>query len=224
MSTGYITFLVLALLPFPAALDDASKDILLGIDFGSEWIKLVIVSQGSRVETVLNENSKRKTLSAILLPDPGNDIPRIFGEAAVSRPHKSLLYVRELLGMSHSRKGTYGPHHYQSSITADERRGACIIRRDGTSYSPEILNAMLLVYAKVRAEEHTGKNVTKCVITVPPYFNSLQRLALLSAARIAGVFTSFRLSFVHDLLRLKCRVHRFVASQRWGSGGNQVRP
>jgi molecular chaperone DnaK (HSP70) len=182
----WISFLVLTSLPYPAVLEDVSKDVLLGIDFGSEWIKLVVVSQGSRVDTVLNENSKRKTLCAILFPEPGSRVPRIFGEGAISRPHKSISYFRELLGMSYSRKGVYGPHIFSHSIVANERRGTCEFSRDAALYSPEILNAMLMVYAKARAEEHTGKNVSKCVVTVPPYFNSLQRMALLSAARVAG--------------------------------------
>ena len=182
-----ISFLILVSLPYPAVPDDFGKEALLGIDFGSEWIKLAVISHGSKLEIVLNENSKRKSLSAILFPESGTNNLRHFGEAAIVRPHKTLLYLRELLGMSYSRNNMYGPHYYPSSTVADDRRGTCLIRRDENSYSPEILNAMLMMYAKARAEDYTGKNISKCVITVPPYFTSVQRLAIFSASRIAGV-------------------------------------
>jgi molecular chaperone DnaK (HSP70) len=171
---------------FPASPHDNNQDALLGIDFGSEWIKLAVISQGSRADTVLNENSKRKTLSAILFPEPASNAPRQFGEAAMVRPHKVFVYLRELLGVEHNRKGKYGPHQYYHKMITDDRRAKLMIMKDKDSYSPEFLNAMLLLYSKARAETHSGKNISKCVITVPPYYTSSQRLALLSAARIAG--------------------------------------
>jgi hypoxia up-regulated 1 len=182
---------ILLLIPFflPAAPHDnnhGNQEPVLGIDFGSEWIKLAVISQGSRADTVLNENSKRKTLSAFLFPESASNVPRQFGEAAMARPHKVFVYLRELLGMEYNRNGKYGPHQFHHTIIADDRRARFRIINDKISYYPEFLNAMLLHYSKARAEAHTGKNISKCVITVPPYFTSPQRLALLSAARIAG--------------------------------------
>ena len=102
------------------------------------------------------------------------------------RPHKVFVYLRELLGKEYNRKGQYGPHQYNHKLIADDRRATLMITKDKDSYPPELLNAMLLHYSKARAEAHSGKNISKCVITVPPYFTSSQRLALLSSARIAG--------------------------------------
>ena len=38
---------------------------VLGIDFGSEWIKLAVVQRSAGVQIVLNEASKRKSPNAI---------------------------------------------------------------------------------------------------------------------------------------------------------------
>jgi molecular chaperone DnaK (HSP70) len=196
-----IAILILISFFFSAAPQEnhqGNQDPLLGIDFGSEWIKLAVISQGSRADTVLNENSKRKSLSAILFPEPASSsAPRQFGEAAMVRPHKVFGYLRELLGTEYNRNGKYGPHQYYQTIITD-RRGQLKIVKDKDSYSPEFLNAMLLHYSKARAEAHSGKNISKCVITVPPYFTSTQRLALLSAARIAGNYLP---NFLQYLLR-----------------------
>ena len=78
--------------------DDAEP--LIGLDYGSEWIK-VAVAQGTAVDIVLNENTQRKSLAALSFPDgsKGNDELRLFGESAMSRPHLALQYIRELLGV-----------------------------------------------------------------------------------------------------------------------------
>jgi hypothetical protein len=82
-----------------SAVDD-DAEILIGVDFGSEWIE-VAVAQGTSIDIVLNENTQRKSLAALAFPDTSsksdNEL-RTFGEAAMARPHLALQYIRELLG------------------------------------------------------------------------------------------------------------------------------
>ena len=73
----------------------------------------------SQVDVVLNEQSGRKSLSAISFPDPGAELLRSFGAEAMARPHKAIAYVRELLGRTHNPSGVYGPHFFPHSITVD---------------------------------------------------------------------------------------------------------
>lgn len=75
------------------------EEVLIGLDYGSEWIKIAI-AQGTDIDIVLNENTQRKSLAALSFPDArdGADGMRLFGEAAMSRPNATLQYLRELLG------------------------------------------------------------------------------------------------------------------------------
>lgn len=58
---------------------------------------------------------------------------------------------------------------------------------DGKEYKPQTISAMILMQLKKEAEEFIGEPVTEAVITVPAYFNDVQRQATKDAGRIAGL-------------------------------------
>jgi molecular chaperone DnaK (HSP70) len=53
--------------------------------------------------------------------------------------------------------------------------------------TPEEISAAILTKARIMASEYLGEKVTKCVITIPAYFNDGQRQATKDAATIAGL-------------------------------------
>ncbi|MCD8105663.1 MAG: molecular chaperone DnaK [Lachnospiraceae bacterium] len=61
------------------------------------------------------------------------------------------------------------------------------IRIDGKQYKPQTISAMILMQLKKDAEDFLGEPVTEAVITVPAYFNDVQRQATKDAGRIAGL-------------------------------------
>ncbi len=61
------------------------------------------------------------------------------------------------------------------------------VKIDGKIYQPQTISAMLLMQLKKDAEEFLGEPVTEAVITVPAYFNDIQRQATKDAGRIAGL-------------------------------------
>jgi molecular chaperone HscC len=60
-------------------------------------------------------------------------------------------------------------------------------RLDGTDYNAATLSAMVLSTLKADAEAHLGVTVSDVVISVPAYFNELQRKAVRAAGRIASL-------------------------------------
>ncbi len=60
-------------------------------------------------------------------------------------------------------------------------------RVDDDRYNPQTISAMILRKLKSDAENYLGESVTDAVITVPAYFNDVQRQATKDAGRIAGL-------------------------------------
>lgn len=61
------------------------------------------------------------------------------------------------------------------------------VKLSGRAFRPEELSALVLGSLKRAAEEHLGEKITDAIISVPAYFNDLQRKSTLAAARIAGL-------------------------------------
>lgn len=53
--------------------------------------------------------------------------------------------------------------------------------------TPEEISAAILTKARIMASEYLGEKVTKCVVTIPAYFNDGQRQATKDACTIAGL-------------------------------------
>lgn len=151
---------------------------LMAVDLGLGYIKVAIARPGKGLELVTNEQSKRKTPAAIAFTTEGE---RLFGDAAVAyaakAPARAVLDGRSLIGQCQP-DAPEGPFC--------ERRRLSV---DGVAdFTGEELVAMLLGMAKSQASAALGGAAIKDVaVTVPPWFDERQRLAVADAARIVGL-------------------------------------
>ncbi|XP_015511527.1 hypoxia up-regulated protein 1 isoform X1 [Neodiprion lecontei] len=180
----------LAFLALSIFIDSTHGVAVMSIDFGSEWMKVAIVSPGVPMEIALNKESKRKTPVTIAFRNG----ERTFGEdaqvVAVRFPKNSYSYILDLLGKSidHPLVKLYQTRFPYYEILADEERETIIFKHDEeTFYTPEELLAQILYKGKEFAETSAGQKINEAVITVPGFFNQAERKALLQAADIAGL-------------------------------------
>lgn len=61
------------------------------------------------------------------------------------------------------------------------------IKINNTLFSPEQISSFILKYVKQKCRDTTKKTISKCVITVPAYFNNIQRKATHKACCLAGL-------------------------------------
>ncbi len=136
---------------------------VIGIDLGTTN-SCVSVVEGGVATIIPNDKGERTTPSVVAFSDRGE---RLVGTAAKR----------------------------QAAVNAD-RTVASIKRHMGTDwkkelggrmYNPQEISAMILRKLREDAEAYLGEKVTDAVITVPAYFNDIQRQATKDAGRIAGL-------------------------------------
>eukprot|EP00899_Mesostigma_viride_P002636 jgi/Mesvir1/12373/Mv00554-RA.1 len=189
MAAKAVAFLVLF-----SSLACVAHGVVLGIDFGGEYMKISIVKPGrAPISIVTNEVSRRKTPVAVAF----HGQERFLGETAdalkVRYPSKVFFRMRDLLGQDFGSdvmngfKDSYLPYSFVE-IDAEEGKVLGLKMEDtGAEYRPEEMVAMILQHAKELGEEYSHMSVKDAVITVPPFFGQRQRQALVSAAQIAGL-------------------------------------
>lgn len=91
-----------------------------------------------------------------------------------------------LVGAAARRQAVTNPDRTINSVKRHMGTGWSV-RIDGKSYNAQTISAMILMQLKKDAEEFLGEPVTDAVITVPAYFNDIQRQATKDAGRIAGL-------------------------------------
>ena len=140
---------------------DMSK--IIGIDLGTTNSCVSVVENGQPV-IVPNSSGGRTTPSVVAFTKKGE---RLVGDVArrqaATNPDRTISSVKREMGTDWS------------------------IRIDGKDYKPQTISAMILMQLKKDAEEFLGQPVTGAVITVPAYFNDVQRQATKDAGRIAGL-------------------------------------
>jgi hypoxia up-regulated 1 len=158
---------------------------VIGIDYGTDWIKVSVIKPGGKIETVLNRESKRKTNNVINIR---NGI-RTYGIEASNLgtrfPEGTFPNLKHLVGKLISDPAVKDYQSLNSNVLTKSIRNTVQFDHEGKHYSVEELVAMLLAHAKKQAENYASIQVSGAVITVPPHFTIFERQAILDAAEIA---------------------------------------
>ena len=164
-------------------------DIALGIDLGTTYSCIGIWRNGG-VEIIPNEFGSRTTPSVVSFYN--NEI--LIGSAAKSnyRNFKNTIYdAKRLIGRKYDDKEVQEDMKYWpfKVIKDDNNRPLYEVEYKGTikKFYPEEISAMILSKLKRNAEAYFKHEIKDAIITVPAYFNDLQRKATKDAGKIAGL-------------------------------------
>ena len=158
---------------------------IIGIDLGTTN-SAVAVLEGGEPTIIVNAEGDRTTPSVVAFRKDGE---RIVGKAAknqaVTNPENTITSIKRFIGRKFeettSERGTIA---YKAEKGKD---GRTMVDIEGKYYTPEEISAMVLQKLKADAEAYLGQPVTEAVITVPAYFNDMQRQATKDAGKIAGL-------------------------------------
>jgi molecular chaperone DnaK len=161
--------------------------VAVGIDLGTSNSCVAVVRDGQPV--VLADAEGRRTQPSVVAIGYNKSV--VVGH----RARKQLLYAAEntvgsakrLMGRKYlSEEVQWLKAHSAFGITEGEN-GDVRVRVQGALYSPEEIAAHVLRHMKAIAEAALQEVVDRAVITVPAYFNDLQRAATRQAAELAGM-------------------------------------
>jgi molecular chaperone DnaK len=158
---------------------------IIGIDLGTTN-SAVAVLEGGEPTIIVNAEGDRTTPSVVAFRKDGE---RIVGKAAknqaVTNPEHTITSIKRFIGRKYeetsSERGTIA---YNVEKGKDSRS---VVMVEDKRYTPEEISAMVLQKLKADAEAYLGHPVTEAVITVPAYFNDMQRQATKDAGKIAGL-------------------------------------
>lgn len=145
---------------------DFPSTVMVGIDLGTSTSEVAILKHGKPMLIRDVFGSRRGVLPSVVAILQSRE--RGVGEPAETTFHAkgppfAVAEVKRLMGTD------------QQVLLGNEQ------------YRPQEISAMILRHLKTEAEKYIGSEVREAIITVPAYFNDLQRSATRDAAEIAGL-------------------------------------
>jgi len=114
-------------------------------------------------------------------------VGQIAKRQAITNPEHTVFASKRLIGRQLESEEIYDHlDRFPFEVVAAEN-GDARIRLRAKEYSPAEIASFILSKMKQTAEDYLGEEVTEAVVTVPAYFNELQRQATKDAGRIAGL-------------------------------------
>jgi molecular chaperone DnaK len=167
-------------------LNNNPSQLALGIDLGTTN-SLAAVWRDGRPVVLAPEGRSPLIPSAVHFPENG---PPVVGrearDQAVVDPRNTIFSIKRFMGRG---LADVAPELAALPYRATENENGVIqIHARGKAYTPPEISAFVLMKVHdVACQALGGVETTRCVITVPAYFDDTQRQATRDAARLAGL-------------------------------------
>jgi molecular chaperone DnaK len=153
---------------------------IVGIDLGTTNSLIGVMDSGFPI-LIADREGSRLTPSVVYLPESGDPV---VGAAAdrmrALSPERTLYSVKRLMGR---RPGESEKEDFPFAVRS--QNGRIILEIGDRQLSPEEVSSLVLKKLKADAEASLGRSINRAVITVPAYFNDLQRQATKQAGELA---------------------------------------
>ncbi|XP_074273819.1 heat shock cognate 70 kDa protein-like [Silene latifolia] len=173
---------------------EEGKRAAIGIDLGTTY-SCVAVLQCGKIEVIPNDQGNRTTPSCVAF----TSTERFVGDAAINQASlntsNTIFHAKRLIGRSFNDEAVQKdiklwPFKVVAKPTSNNDKKPMIVvsyKDEEKEFTAEEISAMILSKMKQVAESYLGTTVKDAVVTVPAYFNNLQRQATKDAGTIAGL-------------------------------------
>lgn len=163
----------------------------IGIDLGTTYSAVAVMTGNGQVEIISNDMGERTTPSVVAFTDTERYIGTSAKNQSSNNPINTIFDAKRLIGKK------FDDSIIQEDIKlwpfkvickSDGKPAFSVTYKNKTNeFYPEEISSMVLSKMKEYAETYIGKPVKKAVITCPAYFNDSQRQATKDAGIIAGL-------------------------------------
>jgi molecular chaperone DnaK len=160
---------------------------LIGIDLGTTN-SCVAVLEANEPVVIHNQEGGRTTPSMVSWNAHGDVVVGAAAKRqAVSNPKNTLFAIKRLIGRRFRSREVDELRRIMPIEIFEAPNGDAWVRVQGKDMSPQEVSARVLEKMKRVAEEYLGEEVTEAIVTVPAYFDDVQRQATKDAGAIAGL-------------------------------------
>jgi molecular chaperone DnaK len=165
------------------------SNTIVGIDLGTTNSVVSAFTGGDA--TVIPSAEGGNTVPSVVAYNKNGE--RLVGQVAkrqsVVNPQNTIYSIKRLMGRriddpETQRTQEMVPYTIVAGPNDDARVEVPVVNK---TFSPQEISAQVLQKLKRDAESFLGEPITKAVITVPAYFNDMQRQATKDAGKIAGL-------------------------------------
>lgn len=160
---------------------------IIGIDLGTTNSAVAIIEDG-QPKIIENIEGNRTTPSIVAIGKNGDRLVGLLAKRqAVTNPKNTVYGIKRFMGHKYDDHGMEKVIKTSPFEVKKDANGGAIVHLGDKDYRPEEVSAMILQKIKADVEAKLGEKITEAVITVPAYFNDLQRQATKDAGAIAGL-------------------------------------
>jgi molecular chaperone DnaK len=160
---------------------------MIGIDLGTTNSCVAVLESGEP-QVIHNQEGGRTTPSMVSWNADGDVVVGAASKRQmVTNPTRTVFGVKRLIGRKVADPEIQRLTRTLPYTIAAAKNGDAWVSIDGQAHSAQEISAHVVAKMRRVAEDYLGEQVTEAVITVPAYFDDVQRQATKDAGAIAGL-------------------------------------
>lgn len=160
---------------------------LIGIDLGTTN-SCVAVLDGGEPLVIHNQEGGRTTPSMVSWNEDGDVVVGVASKRQmVTNPSRTVFGIKRLIGRRFNEPIVQDLRNTMPFEIIEAKNGDAWIKIDDREISPQEVSSNILAKMRRVAEDYLGEPVSEAIITVPAYFDEVQRQATKDAGAIAGL-------------------------------------
>jgi molecular chaperone DnaK len=162
----------------------AESEHIIGIDLGTTN-SVVAVLENEQPRVIANAEGGTRTPSVVSFLDNGEVlVGELARRQSTVNPERTVSSAKRLMGRT---LADIESLNLNFSFNLTQVEGELMVKIGNSGYTPAQVSAFILRKLKMAACDYLGEEVSRAIITVPAYFDDLQRQATYEAGKLAGL-------------------------------------